>query len=333
MRLTVHQRLERVYAFAMMHENAFLLGIILLVLYVSCFLLASQMGHYADDYCIAGQWGRGFIYNWNIIKNAALTWPQGRPLMGLQISIFGTLGWELGGVRGVYILSYLVLAGNALFTFAILRQIAPVSIVFIGALMITLYPGDAAKVMYIRTVQVQFVVLLFLAATWSYLKGHRFWPYMLIVWTIGLYETVILPFFFVPALRIPWGTHFIRHQIRHAGVLIVLLCSIVGSRLLIVGDANLNKATNFEPITLLMRSLIAVVLGTMTSAKLLILRCYTAVEQVTWISGVAMGLVGLVIIAGLVLALKCDNRSIVQTQKSKNSPAPHTIRFPLDWAP
>ncbi len=274
------------------NADAPLIGVLLATLYITCFSLSFRMGLYADDFVISNKWGQSLSDYWTAIKQAALTWPQGRPLIGVQKALFGGGAWALGGLRGVYILGYGVLAGNALMTFFLLRRIAPVSVAFVGAMAMILYPADTAKMTYIRTTQVQFVVLLFLLATWAYLNGHRFLAYLAILWTVGVYETVILLFFFVPALRIPWRRAVLRDFLKHGAILGALLAGVVVLRLALAPAYLGEVSTALGPWETVWRAFLAVVLGTATSAKLLVLRVVTALQTLSWLSAAVMLAVG-----------------------------------------
>ncbi len=314
------------------YTHKILIGTLLVVLYLSCFILTPYMGLYADDYNSSTYWGLTPNQLWEQVLQALQAWPIGRPLIGVQKAVFGELAWMLGGLSGVYVLGYLVLAGNALFTFAIIRHVAPLSVAFAGAVMMIVYPADASKMIYIRTLQVQFVVLIFLLSTWMYLKGHKAWSYVLIFWSVGVYETVILPFFFVPGLQLPWRRQLVGEQIRHVLIVAVLLCGAVALRMFF-NSRNLTQADQGLGLwSVLAKSVQAVMLGTLTSAELLFLRLFTALEQVTWISGLVILAVSVLVYLVLISVIKSDLNG--ESKPEKGIFRDHKTRYhPFHWPP
>ena len=286
---------------------------VLAILLLACYTLAPQFGLYVDDYNTVSTWGESWKQIQRNVLRGLTEWQRGRPLPLLHNAVFAQVSWLLGGLSGVYILSYGVLACNSLLTFAIVKRFAPPVIAMAAALMMIVYPGDAAKMIAVRGAQVQLVITFFLAATLLYLKGHRILPYLMMAWSIGLYETTVVPFFFVPLLAIPWQKTLPRQLITHMIIFglifgaMLIARSFFSSRFL---PAAVDGGSG--PISLLIKAASAPFIGLITNLKLLVLRPFSAMAELDVLTVSVILLVGLAVFFLLSLNLYGQSAEIGQ---------------------
>jgi len=267
----------------------FLVGL----LWVACFLKAGGFGAYEDDYVVVQHWETSFFDMLRHVGHSLLEWPQGRPFQGVGKTVFGYVAGVLGGFPAAFVLSYAVLAANALLIYAIVRRCAPAVAALAAAAIMILYPADATKMLIIRSAQVQLTMTIALIAIWLYLNDRRALSYAAIVGSIGLYEFGFLPFLFAPLLKIPAG----RGAMREMGVHLAIMAAILAVALVVrlqFAPGRLDAALDLTLWEIVSRSAEAMAVGTYTSVRLSVLRPITAIEWRTTTSVIVMAVVFLV---------------------------------------
>jgi|GEM_PF-6132563 len=266
--------------------------LLVFITYLACFSLASQVGIYEDDYLHVQHWGKDWDRVLFRLERVWEVWSQGRPVAG-TLSVFIIYASELlGRLIALQTWSFFLLSINAVFVFLILKRVTPLPAAFVGALMMIVYPGDAAKMEIIRAIQLQPTMLLFLSATLMYLKGYRILPYLFVGLSLFIYENVALLFFLVPLLRLPIRSDVVRPLLTNAFLLTgVILCVILLRTQFGPGDlAGVGAdVKGFNPIE---RSLISTVLGFLVNFKLLVIRPATALAELTIPVLVVVSMVG-----------------------------------------
>ena len=268
------------------------LFLLLLATYLSCFSLSFQTGLYEDDYLHARYLGWDWASISNLIARAWETWPQGRPLARTLALLLVYLSNGLGELAGLKAWGFFLLSANAFLTFMILRRVVPLPAAFVGGMMMVVFPGDAAKMEIIRALQLQPVMLLFLGATWLYLKGHRILPYIFIGVSLFIYENVALLFFLVPLLNVPFKPNIVRQTLINGAFLVLVILIVVVIRNQFGPGDLAGLSSDIRGFNPLERSLISTVLGFLVNLKLLFLRPVTALMEITAWGAVVILLVG-----------------------------------------
>jgi len=300
------------------------LFLLVVATYLACFSLSFQTGLYEDDYLHVRYLGWDWESISRLIARALENWPQGRPLARTLALSLVYLSNGFGELAALKAWGFLLLSLNACLTFLILRRVMPVSAAFVGGLMMVVFPGDAAKMEIIRALQLQPVMLLFLSATWLYLRGHRILPYLLIGLSLFIYENVALLFFLVPLLHVPFKQNIVRETLVNGACLAALIVIVILMRNQF-GPGDLaglsSEIRGFNPIE---RSIISTVLGFLVNLKLLALRPVTSLIEMTVWSAAVILLVG----AMAYLFLQSSYRERLDETASRSS---RTFN-PLKWA-
>jgi hypothetical protein len=159
---------------------------------------------------------------------------EGRFLGAFLESVLAILGASIAGLRGFYIVSFLVNAINACLFYIIFYKKDLRGVGFVGALIFLLFPAYALHQFLNAAFWLSPAMTLFLLATLCYLSKRRLVvlaSYPLIAATLVVYETPFLPFFVVPLLKHDaWDLKLVRKTVVHAFVLILIMAVVFAMR-------------------------------------------------------------------------------------------------------
>lgn len=126
-----------------------IMGFVLAILaWISHYLLFGQYGFYEDDYWAVTPFiNRGWVDLITQIQRAFSHWPQGRPLNHSMPMVFGWAGFHLGGINGIYLLLFVVLATNSYLVAATSRCSASSIPPLLAGASFIFYPADTTRLL------------------------------------------------------------------------------------------------------------------------------------------------------------------------------------------
>ena len=199
--------------------------LLFVVNYISHFRYFKKFGFYEDDFSnIAVNYSQNLDNIIQFVISRSTSWIQGHPLLFVT-GILTYIGDKIGGLNGLYILSFIIVFINCYLVYRILKKIFPGSELFAvtGSLCFCLFPSDTTKIMLTHTYFLQISLMFFFTATLLYLKGWVKTSYFVIVLCILSYESPFLVFFGIPLLKGEWNKKFRNEMIRHVSVLSVII--------------------------------------------------------------------------------------------------------------
>ena len=246
--------------------------VIVLVSYVD----VQGLGLYEDDYLFSRTWGDSWSDVFHEIGHALEGGEcTGRPLGIALMCFLFRLG---GGLSGCYFLGFLIQCLNGLLILLLLLRCFGARAAFAGAVFFSVYPGDSAKFLLVRSFHVLPAVTLFLLSALLYQRGLRLLPYACYLVSLLVYEIAAVPFFFLPFLPGEPARNFWRDVLSHclktcAVVLLVLAWRIPADpgRLSEVADLGMREC--------LQRVVVAVTSGPATVVRALLKR---PLESLPW---------------------------------------------------
>jgi hypothetical protein len=207
-------------------RHAVVCGFILALAWLAHFSLSRNIGLYSDDLTFAVPpmtWNLHDVSRWIHIQIVGYPEPQGRPLgflLGLVIpyfayhlSVFGG-----GGMCGMFFIGWLILSGNALLFYYLLRRCLSPPLPLLAATFFLLFPADTTRPFLCHAHILQPSLTFMLVAAHLYLNGppwRRVLSYFVITLCLITYETTLLPFIAIPLLEKSrdrrWRYRFARH--------------------------------------------------------------------------------------------------------------------------
>ena len=193
---------------------------LLLLNFVSHFVLFKQMGLYEDDYSFIAKainWQQSQI-NQYIVTTLFNAWPQGRPLGFIIPRLAAYLSPKDAPLVFLYLFGALVITINAFLCYKfVLFWSKNETIAFIAAMSFSLFPADTTKSLLIHIYHIQVSMLFILLAINIFLRypKYRVIAYILGILSLLTYETPYALIFLLPIFTEQkkqkrfWITHLI----------------------------------------------------------------------------------------------------------------------------
>jgi len=247
------------------HDVAAIMALIVIAWFAT-YLHFEDLGLVADDYGKSRFMTRSTT---DVLESAASAVfslpPTGRPLGHTTMVLGYGLGWNLGGLNGLFLLNAVIPLLNIVLMFAVVRRIASPATAIVAALIFALYPADTSKMLLIRGFHVQPALTPALVALLLYFSRWRWLSYPIAALPIFSYEYGAIPFLFAPflnrnddnrgrAILVHWAI-----QGALLSALVVLRASTMPGRLRHIGE--------FDIPALVQRVVEAIGIGTWSSAK------------------------------------------------------------------
>jgi len=215
------------------------ISLLVIVVWIARFQHSSEFGLYEDDWTIIPKAIDMSLKELTDFVSDYVTHfrGQGRPLHHSFIYLLSNLGWNLGGLQGIYILGFVIVSFNAILFYLLLRRIHSHQLAIVGALAFALYSADSTQAFLTHALGLQTALTLFLLASHSYISRKYVLSYILILVSLLTYETPYLVFLAAPLLSHPWDKGLPKAMARHFLILTVLFIGVYFVRLA-VGDPN-----------------------------------------------------------------------------------------------
>jgi hypothetical protein len=227
---------------------------------IAHFYLAPSFGLYEDDYAVvspAFSWEAGDFFRQ--LVGVFRDWPGGRPLTFFLPPLMGGVGEEIGGLTGIYVLAFAVVACNACLFYALLRRIGLESAAIVGGVAICLFPADTTHSFLTHALELQTSLLFLLVASLAYVSGRRVLAYVIAPLSLITYESPFMIFFAVPLLTRFWNRALVVELARHAAILIGVIVLVLTIRFYLAEDGLAAIAT--EPWQVARRIGASIVIG------------------------------------------------------------------------
>jgi hypothetical protein len=201
--------------------------------WIAHFSLARGFGLYEDDYFfISRAIGWNLPRLWEEIINNFIKWPQGRPI-GFSIPpLLSFVGFQLAGLYGVYIISFIILTMNSILVYMLIKRIySSEFMAVIASLAFIVFPVDSTRSFLMHATGLQPSLTLLLIASIFYLSGRKIISYFIALGSLLTYETAFAVFLGIPLLSLKWDHKFIKELIQHLIISTILILCVVGIRL------------------------------------------------------------------------------------------------------
>jgi len=179
--------------------------IIVTFLGVIRFLEIDSFGLYEDDWAFTGNAVTNSVeQNLFRVTSAFATFWQGRPLHMTFLTAIPAIGIELGGLKALFVIGYLILAANACLIYSLFLKVTSNPLLpLLIALFYCAYPADTTYNFIQHLYGIQTSLLLILIAFHLYIRpALRFknLSYLLATCSLLTYESVFFIFFSAPLL-------------------------------------------------------------------------------------------------------------------------------------
>jgi len=269
---------------------------IFLVTFAAHYTYLPMLGLYEDDYWAIGpNLGRPISDLWPMLQHHFQAWPTGRPLNHFLPIALTSVGSALGGLQGVYVLSYLWLCLNCVLVWKIARHLLSPRAALVATLCYALFPADSTRILLVHAAHVQGAMTFMLLGACLWLRNGpaRYFAYPVAALSLLSYETAFLPFALLPLVAVGPRKIVVRTWVVH-----ILLCmAIVGTVAAMrfhTGDQRVFEATASTSQTIY-RAFTSLWIGPATSASRFILAAvegYRNLDIMLFIIWPLAGLIG-----------------------------------------
>ena len=174
-----------------------------------------------------------------------LYWPQGRPLYYLLSKDLAYMGNLVGGLVGIYFIAFMVIALNTYLFYKVCRQAGFQAIALLGAFAFAIYPADTTQQFLTHALGNQIAMTMLLLGLWFYLKHVKYWPYILILFTLLIYEPPFFVFLGAPLLTRNWDKKTIKELLAN-GIKLAAIMSIVLLVRMVIGEGRVGELLSGE---------------------------------------------------------------------------------------
>ena len=204
--------------------------VICLVNWIANFWQISRFGLYLDDYSRIPQAMEATLKSFSdqltFVFNADL---HVRPLHNYLIQGLALVGNTFGGLRGIYIIGYIISTVNTLLLFSLFRRICSQWLFsLIGAMVYCLYPIATIKIWLTSLLGIQPALTFLLVAMHFYFSGFKFISYILMTVSLFCYESIYPVFIAAPFLKQNNNRDSSRELFKHVLISSGIFVGIVG---------------------------------------------------------------------------------------------------------
>ena len=203
-----------------------------IVNWMAHFYLARGFGLYEDDYSfISPAFGMDFHQLLAHISAMFARWPQGRPLGHSIPSLLSFVGYNLGGLYGLYIIAFFILSLNAFLVYILVKRSGfSESLALMAGLAFCIFPADTTRSFLGNALHLEVSLIFLLIASLCYLSGRKTLSYFIIIGSLLTYESPFMVFFGIPLLQQKWDRKFAKELFRHIVILFLIIVCVFGIR-------------------------------------------------------------------------------------------------------
>jgi len=158
---------------------------------------------------------------------------QGRPLHSGLIYLLSFIGFKIGGLCVLHVMSYIIITLNSFLFYTLLKRLTQDKVfVVTGALAFCLFPADTTQIFLTSSFSAQPSLMFLLLALLCYVSDKKVCSYMLILAALLCYETVFPVFLAAPLLEINAESKLKDRLTTHALILGTMLVCVFILRLI-----------------------------------------------------------------------------------------------------
>ena len=220
--------------------------------YVAHFWRFKDFGLYEDDYITVPNALRNTPTElWEYIRYQWGDYIHGRPVGWSIWRVIPWLGFRVGNLGTVYLLSGAIVATNCVLFYLLLRRCWGEVLAILGGLAFTLCPADSCRQILVHANILQPALMFCLIAAHACLS-RRWWvrwivPYVFCALILLTYETLFLPLLLAPLLRPKWDRRLLIGWVIHVTICVALLGTALTVRKAL-GEARLAGAEMTVPV-------------------------------------------------------------------------------------
>ncbi len=246
------------------------LVLVAILVWVARYWHSASFGLYEDDYTkvslgLSMTWGGV----WHQVGQAFLYLSDhGKPLHTSLILLLSFVSGRLGGLRAAYGLGFLIVVGNCILFYVLLRRLSSRAVASVGALAYGLFSADISQALLTHAFGLQTSMMFLLLALHLFLSGRKVLSYAVIALVLITYETPYPVFLAAPLLAAQWNRNLLRDILKHALVLAALMAFVIVLRLL-VGESRVSDLGLLSGIRI---SVMHMVLGPLATVGMYVYR-------------------------------------------------------------
>ena len=154
-----------------------LMGGLFALAFIAFFRRFSEFGFYSDD---PAQFGQAINRPWREVVDyfvfCLTKWPQGRPLgVGVNLNLFPSVVFSLGGLSGLYLAAFGIVAGNIALLFRLVAKFQPPLVAFAAAGFYALAPASTVNLSLVYAYNFEIAVLCAILSAHFAISGRRVW--------------------------------------------------------------------------------------------------------------------------------------------------------------
>jgi hypothetical protein len=224
------------------YRNLVVFLLLALTVWAARFWHSPSFGLYEDDYTRIPQTlsMTGMDLVDEIIQAFKLFKDHGKPLHSSVIYTLAFLGVRLGGLRGVYFISFLVVTLNASLFYSLLNRQYGKLIAFLAGIAYCLYSADTTQAFLTHALGLQPSLTFFLLAAHAYLSNRKLLVYLLALCVLLTYETPFPLFLALPLFEQKWDRRLWKRLLVNLITLGVILLGLIVIRRL-VGESRVTE--------------------------------------------------------------------------------------------
>lgn len=250
---------------------------------------------------------------------------QGRPFHPALIYLFSWLGWRIAGLRGPYLIGFVITAVNIGLFYWLIRRVSDRALALLSGLAFILYAADTTQAFLTHSLGLQPTVLLILLAMHGYLSDRLILSYALAFIVLFGYELPFVIFAAAPLFKPNWNKQLLKELFLHWLILVIMLGSIFALRSYMGEDRVAGLTLQQLAIT----PLLHMVQGPLVSLGTYVLRPIQALQAIN----AEIAVVALVVFVALIFFLwRLDIQpgpglSILWRKIRSHEPFPDTINM------
>jgi len=285
---------------------------------ISRFLFASGFGLYEDDYTRIPRAlsMSGADLQREIITSFSGFVDHGKPMHPTVIYSLAMLGAAMNGVRGIYLIAFLVICVNAVLFFLLMKRIASIRFAGLAAISYAVFSADITQAFLTHALGLQTALTFLLLAFLAYTANRKVLAYIFVLALLLTYETPYFVFLAAPILLDrTWGKRTVRSFLQNALVLGIMLFAVILIRAGIE-ETRISGLTFPEVITIPLSHMIQ---GPIVSVATYVYRPYQAlISMPAW---TYLGLTPVfLIIAWVIFRISPGEQSTPRSLRSAEAP-------------
>jgi hypothetical protein len=213
-------------------QNYLICFLLIILVWLAKYSLSADFGFYEDDYTriprvmvmdLPDLLNRIFESFWNFVDH-------GKPLHASLLYSLTYIGNRIAGLRGIYLIGYLIVATNAVLFFVLIKKLFGVRFALLAGLAFALFSADTTQALLTHALGLQTSLTFTLLAMHSYLSRRKFLVFLFSFLVLINYEVPFPLFIAFPLMEIKWDRQWLKNFMFYIGMIGVVLAVYLGIR-------------------------------------------------------------------------------------------------------